>query len=251
MKRYQLILSLSAVLLLAFASCKKTDPKQPMIKVIHAVPNVPDALSSLPSAQRVTNVNVFAFTAGSVTDSVTVTSILPYPRVSNYETIKQGSFDLRVRPRFLNANVISANGVSFSNDAAYTIIAYDSVNKIKAMILNDDLKAPGNGSAKIRFLHLSPNAPSVDIINLQGNQPIFSGRTFADNIGNEAKASFTEVPSGTYNLDVRLAGTTTSVLTVNTLILESGKIYTIWAAGIVGGSATAGRQLQVLVDQNK
>ncbi len=231
------------------SSCKKEVANAPKVKVIHAVPNVPDALTALPAPQRTSSVNVFAFSAGSTSDSTVLTSALFYPQASNYETVKQGSFDLRVRPFFLNLNVIAANGVNFANDGAYTVIAYDSVAKIKAMVLNDNLSAPSGNNVKIRFLHLSANAPAVDIVNLRDNQAIFSNRTFADNVTNSSKADFIEVAAGTYNLEVRLAGTSTSVLPINNLILQSGRSYTIWATGFVGG--TSGRQLQVLVDQNR
>ncbi len=250
MKRLFIIISVFASAAVLFSACSKDDAAPvAKVKIIHAVPNVPDALAALPSAQRVSDVNIIAFKAGSTTDSSIITSLLPYPRASVYASVPAGSYDIRVRPRFLNANVIAVNGVAVNSNAAYTVIAFDSVTKIKPMLLEDNLAVPAMGNAKVRFLHLSPNAPAVDIVDKSNNNKLFSNRTFADNVAAASKADFAEVPAGKYTLEVRLAGTTTVVTTITDLILERGAIYTVWATGFAGASSP--RQLQVLVDQNR
>jgi hypothetical protein len=45
-----------------------------------------------------------------------------------------------------------------------------------------------------------------------------------------------DVDAGTYNVEVRPAGTTTAALSAPGLALEAGKYYTVIAAGLLGGS---------------
>ena len=46
---------------------------------------------------------------------------------------------------------------------------------------------------------------------------------------------FTPLAAGTYDLEVRLEGTETSLLDLPGITLEDGKIYTVFAKGFVGG----------------
>ena len=45
----------------------------------------------------------------------------------------------------------------------YTVFAADSVANIAPLVLADDLTTPAAGKAHVRFVHLSPNAPAVDV----------------------------------------------------------------------------------------
>ena len=104
----------------------------------------------------------------------------------------------------------------------------------------DNLAAPAAGKAHIRFLHLSPGAPAVTIGILNGGAftPVFSNRTFETAASANANQGFTPVDAGTYTFDVRLADGTTSVLTVPNIALQAGKIYTVFARGIVGNTTS-------------
>lgn len=101
--------------------------------------------------------------------------------------------------------------------ASYSVFASDSVSKIAPLVLTDDLTAPAAGKAHIRFIHLSPNAPAVDVA-LQGGAVAFGNHAF------KQFTAFTPLDAGTYNLEVRIAGTTTVVLPLPNIALQAGKI---------------------------
>jgi hypothetical protein len=94
----------------------------------------------------------------------------------------------------------------------------------------------------VRFFHLSPGAPAVTVGTLSGSTftaiPAFTSRAFETQTTANANAGFTPVDAGTYTFDVRIAGTTTSVLNLPGIVLQAGKIYTIFARGIVGNATT-------------
>jgi len=160
-----------------------------------------------------------------------------------YLTVNAGTRNIKVSPNG-TLNVIDAN-VNFAANNAYSVFAYDvlgSGTTLRALVLGDDLTAPAAGKAHIRFLHLSPDAPNVDIelartgatsINL--NNIPYVGPTPAANLN-----VFTPVDAGDYTVNVRPAGTPTVVLNVP-LTFTAGKIYTIYAKGLLAngvGTAT-------------
>ena len=107
--------------------------------------------------------------------------------------------------------------------------------------MEDNLTAPASGKAHVRFIHLSPDAPAVDITLTDGTV------VFGDYIFKEASA-FTPLNAATYNLQVRLAGTSTVVLELPNIALTAGKIYTVFAKGFVGGTGTQALGAQIIVN---
>jgi hypothetical protein len=109
----------------------------------------------------------------------------------------------------------------------YTVVATDFVADITPVVLVDNNSEPATGNAHVRFFHASPDAPAVDIAVVDG--PIL----FSDIEFQEA-SNYLPVPGDTsYDLEVRLAGTGTVVLTVNDLYLTAGEVYTVFALGTV------------------
>ena len=109
-------------------------------------------------------------------------------------------------------------------------------------MLEDNLAAPAAGKAHVRFVHLSPDAPAVDITTETG-AVVFGNRAFKQN------SEFTPLNAGTYNLQVRLAGTSTTVLNLPNITLGDGKIYTVFARGFVGGTGTAALNAEIIVNK--
>jgi hypothetical protein len=109
----------------------------------------------------------------------------------------------------------------------YTVVATDFVADITPVVLVDNNSEPATGNAHVRFFHASPDAPAVDIAVVDG--PIL----FSDIEFQEA-SNYLPVPGDTsYDLEVRLAGTDTVVLTVPGLYLTAGEVYTVFALGTV------------------
>ncbi|HMS65040.1 MAG TPA: DUF4397 domain-containing protein [Ignavibacteria bacterium] len=182
----------------------------PKTTVTHASPNAP-------------NVDIL------VGDAVVATNV-PYLASLPYTALNVGNNRIRVNVTGTSTTVIDAT-LPFAEGANYSIFAVDSVNKISAIRVEDNLTAPASGNSHVRFIHLSPNAPAVDIA-VTGGPVLFPDYTFKE------FSAFTPVPAGTYNLEVRLAGTTTVVLSLPNITLANGKIYTVYARGFVGATGT-------------
>lgn len=84
--------------------------------------------------------------------------------------------------------------------------------------------SPAPPAARLRFAHLSPDAPPVDVF-ANGEGPIATGLSFPGG------TAFLNAPAGEHTLDVVPSGApiTSSVLTVTSLTLSSGESYSVVA----------------------
>jgi hypothetical protein len=174
-------------------------------------------------------------------DNTLVGSSLAFPNNSGYLTVSAGTRNIKVRVAGTTTNVIDAD-LPITANTNYTVFAADSVSKLKTVVLTDDLSSPAAGKAHVRFVHLSPDAPAVDIA-LQGGAVIFPNTAFT------GSTVFTPLDAGTYNLEVRVAGTGTVVLSLPNVTFADGGIYTVFARGFVNGSANQALGGQTIVNK--
>jgi hypothetical protein len=123
--------------------------------------------------------------------------------------------------------------VTFEAGAAYTVAATGLLGEddLSPVVLRDDL-SPSEDQAKVRFVHASPDAPSVDVAVADG--PVL----FADVPFREGSA-YAAVDPATYDLEVRPAGTADVALNVPGVTFEAGTNYTIFAIGQLGEETLA------------
>jgi hypothetical protein len=201
-------------------SCKK-DPTYAKVLVAHASPNAP-------------GVDLL------IDDEKQNSAALSFPNNTGYLEVESGSRNIKVNVSGSETTVIEAD-LDLEADKNYTIFAVDSVSKISALVLTDDLTAPASGKAHVRFVHLSPNAPAVDIA-VTGGAVVFPNNSF------KGSTAFAPLDAGTYDLEVRVAGTNTVALPLPGIVLEAGKIYTVFAKGFLGGTGAEALGAQIIVN---
>ncbi len=169
------------------------------------------------------------------------TTQLSYPGTTGvagnpYLDVNAGVRNIKVSPNG-TLNVIDAN-LSLDPNKAYSVFAYGVLGTgttLRALVLTDDLTTPATGKAHIRFVHLAPDAPAVDIelaktgsasINL-ANIPYVGPSPNASTLG-----TFTPIDAGAYTVNVRANGSTAIVLSAP-LTFAAGKIYTVYARGLL------------------
>lgn len=181
------------------------------IRVLHAVPNAPA-------------VDVYA------NDNIILKN-LPYKEVSSYIPVPSGNYNIKVYPTGKRTNPVIDTDVYIPEKSFYTIAAIGQLPDISLYPIQEPVSANKTNMACVRFVHLSPNAPAVDI-KLPDDTTVFN------NIPFKGIASYTCVPSGTYTFMVTPTGTSNVVLTVPDIKLNSGMFYTIYAVGLVGETPT-------------
>jgi len=173
-------------------------------------------------------------------DGVVAGTGLAFPNNTSYLSVPAGTRNVKVNVAGTTTTVIDAN-LPVSAGGNYSVFANGPVSSIGALVVADDLTPPAAGKAHVRFVHLSPDAPAVDVA-VTGGPVLFADRAF------QQYTAFTPVDAGTYNLEVRPAGTGTVALAIPGVTLQAGKIYTVFAKGFLGGSSAQALGAQIIVN---
>lgn len=195
------------------------------VRVFHASPDAPA-------------VEVFV-------DGAKAVKSLAFPKVTAFLKVPAGSHHLQVFPAgaaySAKGGVINAT-VPFKANVFYTVAAVGTLKSIKAAVFTTPMGIEST-KATIRFIHLSPDAPAVDI-EARGAGVIFKHVSFP----NRAMAPIT-VPTGAYTLLVHPAGAdSTTVLMVSGVQFKAGHNYSVVAIGLLKGTGAQKLSAVVLDD---
>ncbi|HRX85085.1 MAG TPA: DUF4397 domain-containing protein [Phycisphaerae bacterium] len=185
------------------------------VRVVHASPDAPA-------------VNICA-------DGAVLFSNAAFPGATDYASVPAATYAVKVVPATgdcADAGVIQAN-LPLAAGTDTTVIAVNTLAAIEPLVLADDNQAPSAGSARVRFVHASPNAPTVDIT-------LADGTTLFDNVAFKGVGDYIEVAAGTYDLEVRDETGTTTVLPLDGVQLQAGTVYTVYAVGLLNGTPALG-----------
>jgi hypothetical protein len=211
-----LILALCSFLTVSLTGCMDNDNNLPQpqpvayVSFYHGSPNVPD-LDLLIDNQRI---NSQAF---------------KYTNYSNYLNFVPGSRKIKFTPTNA-ANAFIDTTLTFKENKVYSLFVVDRLQNVDLMVVQDSIIVPTAGKAGIRVVHLSPDAPAVDVVTTGTGStptPLFTNLNF------KAAPLFKEFTSGTYTLQVKKAGTNEILLTVPNVALDSGKDYSLILRGFV------------------
>jgi Domain of unknown function (DUF4397) len=204
------LLAVSAVLVLSLALATSAMAADGMarVRVVHASPDAPA---------------VDVWVNGTV-----AFSNAPYKGITPYAELAPGSYKVQVSPTGATEPIVIDATLDLAADTDYTVVAVGQLENIEPLVLVDNNSAPAAGKAHVRFVHASPDAPAVDIA-VTGGPVLFSNVPF------KGTGDYLPVDAGTYDLEARVAGTDTVALSVPGVKLEDGKVYTIFAMGLVSG----------------
>lgn len=218
------VLALFAVLPLAGCGKDENNPvapaQQARVMAVHASPDAP--------------------AVDLLVDGTVAGSGLAFPGNTGYLTVNAGTRNVKVNVSGTSTTVIDAD-LPVAAGANYSVFATGPVASIGALVIADDLTTPASGKAHVRFVHLSPDAPAVDVA-VTGGPVVFANRAFRE------YSAFTPVDAGTYELEVRPAGSAAVVLDLPAITLQAGKIYTVFARGFVGGAGAQALGAQIIAN---
>ena len=114
-------------------------------------------------------VNV-ALTSVSNSKAMVKLSDIGYGNVSAYEKVPAGQYVASMTPAGGGANSapVITQSVTVKDNYAYTVAAVGTNANLKGVVLNDDLRPPSSGEAKVRLLQATTNAPSVTVTAVDG-----------------------------------------------------------------------------------
>jgi hypothetical protein len=177
------------------------------VRVLHAAPNAP-------------SVDIYA--NGSL-----IISDLAYKEYTDYLAIPSGNYNIRVYPTGqMNTPVINTN-IFVPTNTVLTIAAVGTLPNLSLYPILEPPNGQNSEEACVRFIHLSPNAPNVDI-------KLPDGSTVFSNVGYKNISNYVCVPGGSYTFTVTPTGTDNVVLTVPDVRIDDNNLYSIYAVGLVG-----------------
>lgn len=163
---------------------------------------------------------------------------LSYGNTTGYKSVSSGVRNIQVKANGSNT-LLATNSIHLLRDSSYTLFVYESNNATSTVIAEDDLSIPSFGNAKVKFANMSSGLSSADLV-------ITNGPTIASSVSFGTVGSYAELKAGTYNLVVRLHGTSNILLTIPNVRMDNGKIYTIWSGGAVNGNGTTTLAVQTI-----
>ncbi|MBN1443301.1 MAG: DUF4397 domain-containing protein [Planctomycetes bacterium] len=200
-----------------------------MLSVLFALPATLEAGTRL----RVAHLSPDAPAVDIWVDGAVALSGVEFGAVSGYLSLAAGTYRVQVTPAGADSPVVIDADITLENGRSYTVAATGSLaaGDLQPAIYADE-RTVTSESSSVRFIHASPDAPPVDIA-AAGGPVLFAGVEFRQ--GTEYLA----LDAGTYDLEVRLAGTETVALSVPSVILSPGANSTIFAIGLAGDGSLA------------
>ncbi len=240
--KYIVSAALSLSLMCFIAACGKDDaawPTSGRLRFFNAVADAPTAGCDLSIDGVSTNLRTFLTPGTPLVDS-TFKFSAGFPGVtdSSYLYLLEGPHAIKVNTPVGTATTTLSQNVDVAAGKTYTAFLADSVSKMSLVVIQDVLPLAITGQVSVRVMHLSANAPNVDVF--------VSGQSAFANVPYKTATTFAQVRvdtgtvKGTINYEIRAAGAATSTLKGSLTGLVAGRVYTIVARGLVGKTPALG-----------
>ncbi|WP_404428266.1 DUF4397 domain-containing protein [Sutcliffiella horikoshii] len=147
---------------------------------------------------------------------------LRYTNSSSYVDIKPTNNKIEI---YQNGQKLFDGTLQANTGKTYTVAIAGTKDKLQLIPVEDDASVPQSES-KLRFWHLSPDAPPVDIAVKKGDV-VFSDIPYS------GISDYLGLTPMTVDLEMRVSGTKDIVLPLNRISLKPDVAYTIVAVGLV------------------
>ena len=195
-----------------------------MVRVLHASPDAPA-------------VDVFLDDA-----KVDALTNVPFGVISGYLPIPAGDHNVKIYATGTTTGPVIDADVTVATGKMYTIAATGAIAAIAAQVI-EDTPSPTCTTAQVRVVHFSADAPAVDVATA-GAAP---ADAVVKNLAYPTASDYLALPGGSYDLEVRLAGTTTAAIALPGVAVEDCNSYSVFAVGSAASTPVGGNALQVVV----
>lgn len=197
---------------------------------MNSTPNTPAQPSVPNSYLRILHASPDAPPVDIYVNSNIIARGLAYRQFTNYIPLAPGPYTIRVFPAGQLTNPVINTNVTIPSESVFTAAAVGMLADISLMPIPEvyDPELPMPQNAYVRFVHLSPNAPAVDVT-------LPDGSVLFRNIPYRSFTQYMMLAPGNYTLLVKPTGSTQAVLTIPNLRFRPGTMYSVYAIGLVGG----------------
>ena len=183
--------------------CFEIKNNSSLVRVFHAAPDVG-------------NVDVY------VNDQM-VFNNLAFGDFTKYVYLDQGQYNIAVYPTGQKGTPAINQIVDVPSQQMFTVAAIGNSNDLGLLVIPDKVsKSPSQNYSAVRIIHLSPNAPGVDVS--------VDGDTLFEDIKFGEGTDYVDLNPGTYNVNILLNSDKSVALPLK-ITLNPNKIYTIYVIG--------------------
>ena len=185
-------------------------------------------VDNLLTQYKVINASLVPSALNVLVDGSLQLSNVPYTGVSNYQRTSTGTHNFSIEATTTPGAALLTLGRNLTAATDTSIVLTGTSGALNALVLQDNNLPPPAATANIRFVNSSADVAAFDVfINFSKQVSGLSTNTASSYFNLSAAAS-----TGTsYEFDFNLAGTTTSLLKLTSVVLTAGHTYTIYLAG--------------------
>jgi len=168
-------------------------------------------------------------------DNETVLSGVEFGTVSDYLTLSAGEYNVTIEASESGAVVfddaVTLDPRSITTVAAAGEIGENATQPFEPIRYDDNAYEPADGESAISVVHLSPDAPTVDVTVGTGNDTV----VLAANVSYGEASDYVTVPAGNHTVDLRQATAANDgpVLASTEVTLANGSAHSALALGFV------------------
>lgn len=131
--------------------------------------------------------------------------------------------------------------IVIEENKTYSAFLYDSAGTVKYKLVNELFFAPSGSSCKVRFMHLSNDAPTVNCIQQ------FDTTFRFDNYSNGMYSEYTPMQTGPIQFNIKNAATQNTIYS-NLMDYQPGFLYTLYLKGNVSSMGDDSLGIFVITD---
>lgn len=169
-------------------------------------------------------------------NNMPIATDLKYRGFTEYLPVYPGRYNVKVFPTGNRTNAVIDSEFNVLPESIYTVAATGMLSDIGLLPIIEPRMPMQPGVVSLKFGHLSPNAPRVDL-------RLSDGTILFRDIGFNEVSRYISLTPGTYTLEIYISGTNQRVLYVPNVNLRGNRFYSVYAIGIAGGTPP----LQVLI----
>jgi len=197
---------------LTFSACSKDEMEQTSISGLMVV-------NASPSYGTY---NVYL---NNVTAPVNTKGALPFMgTISPYINIRPGANVLKFTTAS-NTQTVYTETTNLDQDKAYSYYLINDLPNLGGLLVQDDLSLTSAEKAFVRFINLSPDAGSLDLV-VSGGAVLVGDKAF------KSSSDFISADAKPYTLELKSKSSGAVLATIKDVTLTAGKIYTVVAAGM-------------------
>ncbi|PTX64801.1 uncharacterized protein DUF4397 [Melghirimyces profundicolus] len=180
---------------------RRQDPAR--IRVLHASPDAP--------------------AVDVVINGRTLAPNLSFGQVSPTLALPAGSYRVDLFRAGRRGTPLYSEGITLQPGRTYTVAAVNPLDNLDLQVIESEPEVR-EGMSKFRLIHLSPDAPPVDLATREGDVLLF-------NLRYRDESEYYVSPPATQDLELRAAGSERVLVEIPNVRLEPNRAYSIYVLG--------------------